>query len=106
MDYCFSDEPRALTYLMKVGAFFDGVGVAAIRDGYTPSGAAAGSGNQNMAFIGPAGIAGMAAGFPKLLDDAFSYGVSHAANDYFKDSMRVLTMLMMSGNLVDAGALP
>jgi len=105
MDYCFNDEPRASAYLMKVGAFFNGVTVANIRDGYTPSGGAAGSGNQNMAFIGTAGIAGMAAGFPTLLDDAFKYGTSHTSGDYFKDSMRVLTMLMMSGNFLDVGKL-
>jgi endo-1,4-beta-D-glucanase Y len=105
MDYCFYNEPRAQTYLAKVGAFFNGVGVANIRDGYTPSGGAVGSGNQNMAFIGPAGISGMAANFPTLLDDAFNYGASHTSGDYFKDSMRVLTMLMMSGNFVDIGTL-
>jgi hypothetical protein len=105
MDYCFNNEPRALTYLMALGGFFNGIGVATIRDGYTPSGGTVGSGNQNMAFIGPAGIAGMAAGFQTLVDDAFTYGNSHTSNDYFKDSMRVLSMLMMSGNYLDVGKL-
>lgn len=105
MDFCFNDEPRAMTYLAKVGAFFNTTGVANIKDGYTPSGGSAGSGNQNMAFIGSAGVAGMAANFPMLLEDAFSYGAAHRSGDYFKDSMRVVTMLMMSGNLFDIGGL-
>jgi hypothetical protein len=56
-----------------------------------------------MAFIGPAGTAGMA-GWPNLLNDAFNYGVSNPGSGnaaYFPQSLRVVTMLMMSGNLLD-----
>ena len=103
MDYCFNNEPRALAYLMKIGAFFDAKGAANIVDGYTSSTGAAVGNNKNMAFIGTAGIAGMpsSGGFPTLLDDAFSFGAKTTSGDYFKDSLRVVTMLMMSGNLVD-----
>ena len=100
MDYCFNGEPRAQAYLAKIGPFFNGIGAANIVDGYSLTGAPAGSGNKNMAFIGPAGVAGMA-GYPSLLDGAFTFGVNNTANDYFKDSLRVVTMLMMSGNFVD-----
>jgi endo-1,4-beta-D-glucanase Y len=100
MDYCFNGEPRAKAYLMKIGAFFDGVGAANIADGYGLGGSSKGSGDKNMAFIGTAGAAAMV-GFPTLLDGAFTYGSSHAANDYFKDTLRVLTMQMMSGNFLD-----
>ena len=100
MDYCFNDEPRAKDYLMKVGAFFNGVGAANIADGYSLTGTSKGSGDKNMAFIGTAGAAAMA-GFPSLLDGAFSYGVANTAGDYFKDSLRVLTMQFMSGNFLD-----
>jgi endo-1,4-beta-D-glucanase Y len=102
MDYCFNAEPRALTYLQKIGAFFDGQKVANIGDGYTSTGTKTSS-NQNMAFIGPAGVAGMA-GWPNLLNDAFNFGVSNpgAGNAaYFPQSLRVVTMLMMSGNFLD-----
>jgi endo-1,4-beta-D-glucanase Y len=103
MDYCFNNEPRALAYLMKIGAFFDAKGVDNIVDGYVVSTSTASGNNKNMAFIGPAGIAGMpsSGGFPKLLDDAFSFGAKTTSSDYFKDSLRVITMLMMSGNLLD-----
>jgi len=103
MDYCFNEEPKALAYLTKIGAFFGGKGAANIVDGY-----AVGSGNptgntKNMAFIGPAGIAGMptSLNLQTLLDGAFMFGVSTTSNDYYKDSLRVITMLFMSGNFVD-----
>jgi endo-1,4-beta-D-glucanase Y len=100
MDYCFNDEARAKAYLTKVGAFFNGVGASNIADAYSVTGAAKGSGDKNMAFIGPAGTAGMA-GYQTLLDGAFNFGVSATTGDYFKDSLRVITMLMMSGNMLD-----
>ena len=56
--------------------------------------------NQNSAFIGPAGVAGMAAGFAKLRDDAFNFN-GGGNNSYFAQSLRVLCMLMMSGNMLD-----
>jgi endo-1,4-beta-D-glucanase Y len=101
MDYCFNGEARAQTYLMKIGAFFSGVGAANIGDGYSPTGSQT-SGNKNMAFIGPAGVSGMS-GFSTLLDGAFNYGVNNNGGDasYFPQSLRVVTMLMMSGNFLD-----
>jgi endo-1,4-beta-D-glucanase Y len=102
MDYCFFGEARAKAYLDKVGAFFNGVGAANIGDGYNPSSGQQTSGNKNMAFIGPAGVAGMA-GWSSLLDGAFNYGATNNGGDgaYFPQSLRVVTMLMMSGNFVD-----
>jgi len=91
MDYCFNGEARAQAYLAKVGPFFNGVGAANIVDGYSATGSPAGSGNKNMAFIGPAGVAAWR-GFQSLLDGAFMFGVNNTANDYFKDSLRVVTM--------------
>jgi endoglucanase len=102
MDYCFNGEQRALDYLNKVGPFFNGVGAANIGDGYSANGTQT-SGNHNMAFIGPAGVAGMAS-WPSLTDGAFNFGVSNPGNGndaYFPQSLRVVTMLMMSGNFLD-----
>jgi endo-1,4-beta-D-glucanase Y len=103
MDYCFNNEPRAKTYLTAVGAFFNSVagGAANIGDGYSPTGAET-STNHNSAFIGPAGVAGMT-GYPTLLDGAFNFAVSNPASNtsYFAQSLKVVTMLMMSGNFLD-----
>jgi endo-1,4-beta-D-glucanase Y len=104
MDYCFNSEPRAKTYLTAIGAYFNGVGAANIGDGYTSPNGPVTSNNHNSAFIGPAGAAGMA-GYPTLLNDAFNFGVTppNAAsnNSYFAQSLKVVTMLMMSGNFLD-----
>ena len=100
MDYCFNGEARAKTYLDKAGAFFNGIGAANIGDGYSNAGAQT-SGNHNMAFIGTAGDAGMA-GWQTLLDGAFTFGAGGAGdNAYFTNTLRVVHMLMMSGNLLD-----
>ena len=100
MDWCFNGEPRAQSYLMKVGAFFNGVGAANIGDGYALNGSQKTS-NKNMAFIGPAGVSGMA-GFPTLLDGAFNYGTSGQGDQsYYPSSLRMISMLMMSGNFLD-----
>jgi endo-1,4-beta-D-glucanase Y len=100
MDYCFNGEPRALEYLQKIGPFFDKIGAANIVDGYNANGTATG-GAHNMAFIGPAGVAGMA-GYPKLMDDAFNFGATGGGDQaYYPQSLRVISMLMMSGNFID-----
>jgi endo-1,4-beta-D-glucanase Y len=106
LDYCFNGEPRALAYLTKIGAFFNGVGAPNIGDQYSLAGMQT-MGNKNMAFIGPAGVSGMA-GYQALVDGAFMYGATNNGGDaaYFPQSLRVLSMLMMSGNFVDFTKLP
>jgi endo-1,4-beta-D-glucanase Y len=101
MDYCFNSEPQAKTYLDKIGTFFNTQGVSNIGDGYSLTGSKT-SNFPNMAFIGPAGVAGMA-GYPKLLDDAFTFGATGngGTSGYFQQTLRVITMLVMSGNFVD-----
>jgi len=102
MDWCFNKEPRAQTYLMKVGGFFSPMAsnIGNIGDQYALNGSVTSS-NHNMAFIGPIGVAGMA-GFPALTDAAFTYGASGQGDQsYFPASLRMITMLMMSGNFLD-----
>lgn len=101
MDYCFNGEPRAQAYLARVGPFFNNIGASNIGDGYSLTGSQT-SGNKNMAFIGPAGVAGMA-GYPQLLEGAFMFGATSNGGDgsYYPQSLKVVTMLMMSGNFLD-----
>ena len=101
MDWCWNSEPMAQTYLQKIGAFFNGVGASNIGDGYSLTGTKTSS-NPNLAFSGPAGVAGME-GFPTLLDGSFNLMVNPPSgnNAYFPQSLRVLSMLMMSGNFLD-----
>ena len=102
MDYCWNDEPRAKAYLDKIGAFFTSqLPVSNFGDGYSLTGMKT-SNFGNMAFIGTAGVAGMA-GFPNLLNEAFTYGATGTGGNtqYYQQSLRLITMLMMSGNFLD-----
>jgi len=46
-------------------------------------------------------VSGMA-GFPALLDGAFNYGISNGGDQsYYPSSLRMISMLMMSGNFLD-----
>jgi endo-1,4-beta-D-glucanase Y len=102
MDYCFNGEARAKTYLDKVGPFFTSqLPVTNFGDGYSLTGQKT-SNYGNMAFTGPAGVAGMA-GWPQLLNDAFTYGATGTGGNtqYYQQSLRLITMLMMSGNFLD-----
>ncbi len=104
MDLCFNGPtvaPDAKTYIDKISTFFDGVGAANIGDGYSLTGMKT-SNFPNMAFIGPAGVSGMAS-HQKLLDDAFTFGATGngGTTGYFQQTLRVVTMLVMSGNFID-----
>ena len=102
MDWCFNKEPRAQAYLMKIGAFFNPMAsnIGNVGDGYALNGSVK-SNNHNMAFIGPLGVAGMA-GFPALTNASFMYGVTNQGDlNYFPSSLRMISMLMMSGNFLD-----
>jgi endo-1,4-beta-D-glucanase Y len=102
MDWCFNKEPRAQAYLNKVGGFFAPMAsnIGNIGDQYALNGSVT-SQNHNMAFIGPIGVAGMA-GFPALTDAAFMYGASGQGDQsYFPASLRMISMIMMSGNFLD-----
>jgi endo-1,4-beta-D-glucanase Y len=102
MDACWNGEQRAVTYLQAIGGYFNSNGgVASIGDGYTSPNGPKTSPNQNSAFIGPAGVAGMAANLGTLRDNAFTFNNTSSNSSYFAQSLRLLTMLMMSGNMLD-----
>jgi endo-1,4-beta-D-glucanase Y len=101
MDWCWNADPNAQMYLTKIGAFFNGVGAANIGDGYSLTGSQT-SGNHNLAFSGPAGVGAMQ-GYQSLVDGSFNLMVNPPSGNtaYFPQSLRVLSMLMMSGNMLD-----
>jgi hypothetical protein len=110
-DYCYSGEPRAATYLAKVSSFFSGVGAGNIVDGYdlngtphpdpdTPSGSP-----QSAVFVGSAAVGAMhATGFAAFIGDAYgrvATGELLARSRYYNLSWTTLTLLMLTGNLVE-----
>jgi endoglucanase len=102
MDWCFNGTAMAQAYLMKIGAFFNGVGAANICDSYNANGTQGNTCNHNLAFIGPAGVGAMQ-GYQSLVDGSFNLMVNPPSGNtaYFPQSLRVLSMLMMSGNFLD-----
>lgn len=106
LDACWNAEPRAISYLARVSAFFGKVGAANIKDGYALDGAALGQSNA-LAFVGPAGASALPGPPAALTRDAYTRvkAVSRlgagSAYDYYNGSWGVLSLLLMTGNLPD-----
>jgi len=106
-DACWNNDSRAVTYLAKVAAFFNGLGPTGIRDGYNLDGTSPGSNAGIMVFEGPVGTAMMAgkATYASFLLQNYTRvavtsksGTSSAYN-YYNGSWGVLTLMMMTGNM-------
>ena len=110
-DYCYSGEPRAGAYLAKVSSFFSGVGAGSIVNGYdlngtphpdpdTPTGSP-----QSAVFVGSAAVGAMhAATFAPFIGDAYgrvATGELLARSRYYNLSWTALSLLMLTGNLVE-----
>jgi endo-1,4-beta-D-glucanase Y len=111
MDYCYSGEPRAAAYLAKISGFFSGVGAANIVDGYNLDGSehpdpdSDPNGPQSAVFVGSAAVGGMhAAQFQTLIDEGYALvatGELLARSQYYNLSWTALSLLMLSGNLLE-----
>ena len=112
-DYCYFGEPRAKSYLAKISAFYVGVGVSKIVDGYelngTPKPDKAVNGLQPASFVGPAGVGAMAmaatdAKYQTFVNDAYAAVATlnlTAGTIYYQKSWTALSLLMLTANLVD-----
>ncbi len=118
MDYCLNGEPLAKMYAALIAAFYasksSATTTAGIMDGYTPAGmnpdGTLGNYAAGMAFLGPAGVAAMAAGNDTLRDITYktvwadtTQGAMKLSGvfSYFHASWGVLSMLAMTGNFWD-----
>jgi endo-1,4-beta-D-glucanase Y len=105
LDACWTNDPDAMALAGKEAAFFDGIGMANLKDGYTLTGSVTGSTSQ-LFFQGPAAVAGMAGNKTQLVIDGYTRitrvvtngGVT---NNYFSASWAVLSELVMTGNFVN-----
>ena len=103
LDACWFNEPRAKAYAEKVGAFFNGVGVDNIKDGYALDGMVTGM-YKNSTFIGPAGVAGMVSKHTQLVDDTWTFvatDLNAGTESYFNMSWALFSAMMMTGNFWD-----
>jgi endo-1,4-beta-D-glucanase Y len=111
MDACWNGEPRAQAFLTRVSAFFGKQGAAGIRDGYALDGTPLGQSNA-LSFVGPAGAGALAGPASALTRDAYTRvkAVTRLAAGsgygYYDASWGVLSLLLMTGNLVDLTAPP
>ncbi len=107
-DWCWFGEPRAQAYLDKIAAFYAGVGVANITDGYdldgTPHPERPERAEQAASFVGPAGVAFMSdPAYQSELDAAWTLVATEQLTNgtiYYQKSWTALSLLMMSGNMV------
>ena len=111
LDYCLNGEPRAAEYLAKISQFFSGVGAANIVDGYDlngnehPDADSDPNGPQSAVFVGSAAVGGMhASQFQTLVDEGYALvatGELLARSRYYNLSWTTLSLLMLTGNLVE-----
>ncbi len=107
LDWCWNGEPRAQQYVALTSAFFSAIGADAIADGYGLDGSPEPqhAGGHSAAFVGPAGVGAMSSpAYGNFLDQAYA-GVATrtylAGGTYYEDSWTAMSLLMMTGNLLD-----
>lgn len=110
-DYCTSGEPRAADYLGRVSNFFAGIGASNIVDGYNldgtpfPDPATAPGSPQSAVFVGGAAVGAMHdPSYQAFIDEAYALvatGELLARSTYYNLSWTTLSLLMMTGNLLE-----
>lgn len=108
-DYCYFGEPRAKAYLDKITAFYKGVGVANIVDGYeldgTPRPERSTGGLQASSFVGPAAVGAMSDPTAQaFVDEAYTALATQgltAGTIYYQKSWTALSLLMLTGNFFE-----
>jgi endo-1,4-beta-D-glucanase Y len=110
-DFAYHRDPRAQRYLAKVSGFFAGIGADHIGDGYTLSGEPAPDprtaqpNHGSAVFVGCAAVGAMHdARYQSFLDAAYTRvatGKLLARSRYYNHCWTVLSLLMLTGNLVE-----
>lgn len=110
-DFAASGDARAFDYLQRVSAFFAGIGADQIVDGYTLSGEPAPDPRAtrpnpgSAVFVGAAAVGAMHdPSYHAFIDAAYARiqsGRLLARSRYYNHSWTVLSLLMLTGNLLD-----
>ncbi len=93
--YC---DSRATSQLNKLNAFFKGIGAANIKDGYRLDGALIGQWH-NATFVSMAASGAIVSTDAAYKTAMWNETVRLTNGGYFNDSLRVLALLFMSGNM-------
>ncbi len=110
-DWAYHQEPRARSYLARTSAFFSGIGAERIVDGYTLSGQPAPDPRApqpnpgSAVFVGSAAVGAMHdARYRPFVEAAYqrvATGELLARSRYYNHCWTVLSLLMLTGNLVN-----
>jgi endo-1,4-beta-D-glucanase Y len=106
LDVCFFGERRAITYVAKTSSFFSAIGAANIVTGYNLDGTPRPEfSGKSAAFVGPAAVGAMhSASYQSFVDEAYALirqNDMNAGGLYYDESWAMLSILMMTGNLLD-----
>jgi endo-1,4-beta-D-glucanase Y len=99
MDAWYYDRAEAKAHCDKVVNFFGGA-PNNIGDAYTITGTKQ-SNNNNAAFVGPAACCVVVSGTDAQADAYWNWLKNTGPSAYFQDSLGVITMLMVTGEMID-----
>lgn len=108
MDAAWYGDARARAQLDRLNRFFQEVGPRNIKDGYQLNGAVLGT-SHNAAFVATAASGAIIATDPDYRRAMWDETLATSNGVYYHDSLRVLGLLFMSGNMphpLDIGAPP
>lgn len=100
-DYLISGDNRALSQLNKMNSWIKSKtsnNPSSIKDGYTLTGTTKGSYNSG-AFYAPFGVSAMTSSSNQTwLNDIWTKTAGSPKEDYYEDSIKLFSMIVMSGN--------
>jgi endo-1,4-beta-D-glucanase Y len=99
LDAWWFDRAQAKTFCDHIAPFF-GNAPYNVGDAYSITGAKL-SNNNNAAFVGPAACCVVLSGTDAQADAYWNWLVSAGPSAYYQDSLAVITMLMVSGQMIN-----
>ncbi len=100
--YAWTGDARAKAQLDRLNTFFEGIGIANVKDGYTITGSVVGQ-YHNAAFVAPAASASLASSDAAYRAASWQATVALTPENYYNDSLRVLGLLLMGRKMTDPG---
>jgi len=91
-------DPRADLQLSKLNAFFNEIGAQNIVDGYMLDGVPIGK-SHNAAFVAPAATSAIVSTDLTYRAKMWNETVAVAGDNYYNESLRLLSLLLMSGHM-------
>ncbi|MBN2737998.1 MAG: hypothetical protein JXR70_13515 [Spirochaetales bacterium] len=100
-DYLWFGDKRAKEQLTGMTSFFNSIGAANIKAGYTLYGLNTIGSWHDTAFVAAAAAGAMGGGNLDFARSCFSEMKKNKSNHYYEDSVRIFALLVTSGNFPD-----